>query len=89
MFIVILNYFHHGRGELNSSVIGTYGTLTTRKIDEDVKKYINNNLDDYLEDYEIDLIGHYLPIKKIVDVEQTTYLSLPKLNDDDSDDDDD
>ena len=47
-----------------------------------------------MSNYIYEIVGHYLPIKKIVDVEKSTYLSLPKLNevscdDDDNDDDDD
>jgi hypothetical protein len=77
MFIVILNYYHLS-GELNSKIIGTYGSLTTRKIEEDVKQFINENLfddDNNFYDYVFQLVGHYLPTKKLVNVEKTTDLT--------------
>jgi len=77
MFIVILNYYHLS-GDLNSKIIGTYGTLTTRKIEEDVKQFINENLfndDNIFSDYVFQLVGHYLPNKKLVNVEDTTDLT--------------
>ena len=77
MFIVILNYFHLS-GNLNSKIIGTYGTLTTRKIEDDVKQFINQNLfenNNIFSDYVFQLVAHYLPIKKLVNVEMTTDLT--------------